>query len=139
METWSCPCLSKAFESQRFTELDLAVGLSFWSDLAGCSLHTPALTRSGKALRNQMGMTAMFSYLNRRAVPAEEMWEVVARLRIFPNPFDLNTGPFSKVANLGHFSVGFRAAFGGGNHGLSVGPCFNARSCCPPILCACRS
>lgn len=42
-----------------------------------------------KALRNQMGMTAMFSYLNRRAVPAEEMWEV--------------------VANLGHFSVGHAA------------------------------
>lgn len=42
-----------------------------------------------KSLRNQMGMTAMFSYLNRRAVPAEEMWEV--------------------VAGLGHFSVGHAA------------------------------
>jgi len=41
------------------------------------------------ALRSQMGMTAMFSYLNRKGHEPEEMWKV--------------------VAELGHFSVGHTA------------------------------
>ena len=122
METRSCPCLSKAFESQRFTELELAVvaeAVVLFCLLSGAfvacrSERVVALTSSGKSLRNQMGMTAMFSYLNRRAVPAEEMWEVAARLKNGANfvSSELCHGPFAKVAGLGHFSVGFRAAFG---------------------------
>ncbi|CAJ1375616.1 unnamed protein product [Effrenium voratum] len=41
------------------------------------------------ALKSQMGMTAMFSYLNRRGLEPEEMWGVVSKL--------------------GHFSVGHTA------------------------------
>ncbi|CAJ1357662.1 unnamed protein product [Effrenium voratum] len=32
------------------------------------------------ALKSQMGMTAMFSYLNRRGLEPEEMWGVASRL-----------------------------------------------------------
>lgn len=48
-----------------------------------------ALEKLRAALRSQMGMTAMFSYLNRRGHEPEEMWKVVAKL--------------------GHFSVGHTA------------------------------
>lgn len=48
-----------------------------------------ALENIRAALRSQMGMTAMFSYLNRRGHDPEETWKVVAKL--------------------GHFSVGHTA------------------------------
>ena len=86
-----------------------------------------------------MGMTAMFSYLNRRAVPAEEMWDVVSALNfrgfvflltqqcnavadtklkraelqvyeLLRTPKPLLRALGAKVSGLGHFSVGRAAA-----------------------------
>ncbi len=37
-------------------------------------------SNSGSALRSQMGMTAMFSYLNRKGHEPEEMWKVETQL-----------------------------------------------------------
>lgn len=44
---------------------------------------------SGSALRSQMGMTAMFSYLNRKGHEPEEMWKVETQL-ISVDSFKIN-------------------------------------------------
>ncbi|CAK9087355.1 Protein NO VEIN (Protein EMBRYO DEFECTIVE 2597) [Durusdinium trenchii] len=63
--------------------------------------------RSG--LKSQMGMTAMFSYLNRRGLEPEEMWDVVQKL--------------------GHFSVGHTAhlSFVLAGHSCAVENEFNSQ------------
>ena len=62
----------------------------WWHDFVEPQFHRTAkqqlkvgpdsIGNSGSALRSQMGMTAMFSYLNRKGHEPEEMWKVETQL-----------------------------------------------------------